>query len=320
MSSPWVTGFHDPATGTITYVVADRTHRRAAVVDPVWDFEPKSGRLSTRSADRLSSFLEQEKRLHQLKLPAALEFARANRLDRALYRPQNARLGIVTVGKSYLDVRQALDDLHIDEAEAERLGVGVYKVAMVFPLEPQRLIQFCAGLDEVLVVEEKRALIETQAKEALYNLPDNRRPRLFGCEISGLVKVDPVESRLGRHFQTLGNPQLLPAGFTRDHSQLAGKKNPAAGFGSHNGIGRTLGSARRHRQSSRSGKGERRSGKKGSAVHDSGAVEAEQIGLSRQRQLSRIALEQRQAFTSRQAGGQLFFSHANWVERRPISA
>ena len=61
MSSPWVTGFHDPATGTITYVVADRTHRRAAVVDPVWDFDPKAGRLSTRSADRLSSFLEQEK-------------------------------------------------------------------------------------------------------------------------------------------------------------------------------------------------------------------------------------------------------------------
>ena len=61
MSSPWVTGFHDPATGTITYVAADRTQRRAAVIDPVWDFEPKSGRLSTRSADRLSAFLEQEK-------------------------------------------------------------------------------------------------------------------------------------------------------------------------------------------------------------------------------------------------------------------
>jgi glyoxylase-like metal-dependent hydrolase (beta-lactamase superfamily II) len=61
MSSPWVTGIHDPATGTITYIAADRTQRRAAVIDPVWDFEPKSGRLSTRSADRLSAFLEQEK-------------------------------------------------------------------------------------------------------------------------------------------------------------------------------------------------------------------------------------------------------------------
>ena len=61
MSSPWVTGIHDPATGTITYIAADRAQRRAAVIDPVWDFEPKSGRLSMRSADRLSAFLEQEK-------------------------------------------------------------------------------------------------------------------------------------------------------------------------------------------------------------------------------------------------------------------
>jgi glyoxylase-like metal-dependent hydrolase (beta-lactamase superfamily II) len=61
MSTPWVTGFHDRATGTVTYVVADRATRSAAAIDPVWDFEPKSARLSTTSVDRLSHFLEQER-------------------------------------------------------------------------------------------------------------------------------------------------------------------------------------------------------------------------------------------------------------------
>lgn len=60
MSTPWITGFHDQATGTVTYVVADRVGGRAAVIDPVWDFEPKSGRLSTLSADRISGFIERE--------------------------------------------------------------------------------------------------------------------------------------------------------------------------------------------------------------------------------------------------------------------
>ena len=61
MSTPWVTGFHDPATGTVTYVVADRDSARAAVIDPVWDFEPKSGRLSTGSVDRIAAFIEAER-------------------------------------------------------------------------------------------------------------------------------------------------------------------------------------------------------------------------------------------------------------------
>ncbi|MGF1626518.1 MAG: indolepyruvate ferredoxin oxidoreductase family protein [Alphaproteobacteria bacterium] len=149
---------------------------RVPIVLPEGVAMPPGG-LNLRFPD---PFLEQEKRLHQFKVPAAMAFARANGIDRVLYRPKNARLGIVTVGKSYLDVRQALDDLHIDEAEAERLGIALYKVGMIYPLEPVGLTEFAAGLDEVLVVEEKRALIETQAKEALYNLPDGRRPRLFG--------------------------------------------------------------------------------------------------------------------------------------------
>src|SRR5581483_11037041 len=79
---------------------------------------------------------------------------------------------------SYLDVRAALDELGIDEVKANEIGLRVYKVGMPWPLEPQGLKQFAEGLDLVLVVEEKRSLIETQVKEQLYDLPV--RPRVLG--------------------------------------------------------------------------------------------------------------------------------------------
>ena len=88
------------------------------------------------------------------------------------------KIGIITCGKSYLDVRQALDELGIDEVGANQLGIRLYKVGMTWPLEPQGVRKFAEGLDLILVVEEKRALIETQVKEQLYDLPN--RPRVLG--------------------------------------------------------------------------------------------------------------------------------------------
>src|SRR5690606_36568263 len=76
--------------------------------------------------------------------------------------------GIVAAGKSYLDVRQALDELGIDEVAASRLGVRLYKVGMVWPLEPEGIARFADGLELIIVVEEKRTLIETQIREQLY--------------------------------------------------------------------------------------------------------------------------------------------------------
>ena len=92
----------------------------------------------------------------------------------------DARFGIVTVGKSYLDVRQALDELGIDEQEAERLGLAIYKVGMVWPLETEGATAFAQGKREILVVEEKRSLIEQQLKDALFNAPADRRPVVVG--------------------------------------------------------------------------------------------------------------------------------------------
>jgi len=141
------------------------------------DFAMPAGGLSIRWPD---TPLDQEMRLHRYKLDAARAFARANRLDRIVIDSTKPRFGIVTTGKSYLDLRQALDDLGIGEREAEAIGLRVYKVAMAWPLEPQGVRHFAEGLDEVLVVEEKRAVIETQLKEQLYNWPASSRPRIIG--------------------------------------------------------------------------------------------------------------------------------------------
>ncbi len=122
--------------------------------------------------------LEQEMRLHKYKLAAVTAFARANKVDRIVLDGARRRLGIVTCGKSYLDVRQALDDLGITEARAAEIGLTLYKVGLTWPLEPQGLRNFAEGLEEILVIEEKRSLIETQIKEQLYNLP--RHPTVIG--------------------------------------------------------------------------------------------------------------------------------------------
>lgn len=123
---------------------------------------------------------DQERRLHNLKLPAALAFARANKIDRVTLSGRRRRLGIVTTGKSYLDVMQALDLLGISTERAADLGIAIYKVGLVWPLEPVGLQKFAEGSEEILVVEEKRPLLEGQVKDILFNLPADRRPRVFG--------------------------------------------------------------------------------------------------------------------------------------------
>src|SRR5688572_2543279 len=125
--------------------------------------------------------LEQEARILDWKVYAALAYARANGLDKIVFDSPKARLGIVTTGKSFGDVMQALADLGIDKETAKAIGLRVYKVAMSWPLEPQGARRFAEGLEEILVVEEKRQLIEYQIKEELYNWKEGvRAPRVVG--------------------------------------------------------------------------------------------------------------------------------------------
>ncbi|WP_159709957.1 indolepyruvate ferredoxin oxidoreductase family protein [Geminicoccus flavidas] len=133
------------------------------------DFPLPEGGLNIRWPD---TPLAMEERLHRFKLEAAKAFARANRLDRTVMGSEDAWLGVVTTGKAWLDTVQALDDLGIDEARARQLGLRVYKVGMSWPLEPRGLEEAARGLSRLIVVEEKRPLVEDQVRSLLYGQPN----------------------------------------------------------------------------------------------------------------------------------------------------
>ncbi len=143
----------------------DASLDRLNIVLPEFDMPP--GGLNIRNElDQLG----QEARLHEYKRAAVSAFILANKLNRIVYSGgSRAKLGIVTVGKSFLDVRQALDDLGIDEARANQLGIRLFKVGAPWPLDLDHIAEFVRGLETVVVVEEKRSLIEVQLRENLYN-------------------------------------------------------------------------------------------------------------------------------------------------------
>ena len=158
-----------------TSASVDVSTDRVNIVLP--EFEMPPGGLHIRWPDPA---LDQEERLHRHKIYAALAFARANGLDRITLDSTKPRFGIVSTGKTYLDTLQALEDLGIGEAEAEAIGLRLYRVGMPWPLERDGMRHFAEGLEEILVVEEKRAVIENQLKEQLYNWRADVRPRVVG--------------------------------------------------------------------------------------------------------------------------------------------
>jgi indolepyruvate ferredoxin oxidoreductase len=150
--------------------------RRLSIVIPDQFVMPPDG-VHARWPDKP---LDQERRLNKYKIYAAREFARVNNLNRIVIDSTRPRLGIITTGKAYLDVMQALEDLGIDAREAGRIGLRVYKLGMSWPLEPTATHAFARGLEEILVVEEKRSIVEDQLTSQLYNWPVAERPRVFG--------------------------------------------------------------------------------------------------------------------------------------------
>ncbi len=150
--------------------------KRHQIATPA-NFAIPSGGLGIRLKDQP---LDKERRLRTLKIPAALAFARANRIDRVVLPAARPRLGVVCQGQAYKDVIEAFAAMGISLEEAASLGVSIYKVGMPWPLEPQGLKAFAAGLETLMVIEHKRPLIETQARAALYDLPAHARPRIIG--------------------------------------------------------------------------------------------------------------------------------------------
>jgi indolepyruvate ferredoxin oxidoreductase len=149
---------------------------RVKIIMPT-DFEMPVGGLHIRWPD---AALEQEARLFDYKWYAALAYIRANRLNYNAIESKHDRFGLIASGKAYNDTRQALLDLGLDDATCRQLGIRLHKVGVVWPLEAQLTREFATGLQEILVVEEKRQVIEYQLKEELYNWRDDVRPTVLG--------------------------------------------------------------------------------------------------------------------------------------------
>jgi indolepyruvate ferredoxin oxidoreductase len=199
-------------------ISAEIDPRRVQVVIPEDYTLPEDG-VHTRWPD---TPMAQEERLQRHKIYAARAFARANNVNRIEIDSARARLGIITTGKSYLDTLQALEDLGIDEELAAQIGIRLFKVGMSWPLEPVMTHKFAEGLDEILVVEEKRSVIEDQLTGQLYNWPVDKRPRVVGeydedrkLLITNLGELTPamiarvIAARISRFFDSAAIQERL---------------------------------------------------------------------------------------------------------------
>jgi indolepyruvate ferredoxin oxidoreductase len=160
------------------------------------EFQMPAGGLHIRWPDNA---LEQEARLFDYKWYAALAYIRANRLNYNVIEGPQDRFGLIASGKAYNDTRQALLDLGLDDEACRQLGIRLHKVGVVWPLEAQGTREFATGLREILVVEEKRQVIEYQVKEELYNWRADVRPNVIG-------KFDEVEGDFSGGEWAMPNP------------------------------------------------------------------------------------------------------------------
>ncbi|SHH79084.1 indolepyruvate ferredoxin oxidoreductase family protein [Marivita hallyeonensis] len=158
--------------------VVDGRPDRMSFVTPEFDM-PKDG-LNIRLVD--DRYL-QETRLIQYKRFAAEAFADANGIDKRVWGKPGAKIGFVAAGKNWLDLVHALSLLGIDADEAERLGITTYKVGQTWPLNMRGFHDWAEGLDLIVVVEEKRKLLEVQIKEAIFD--DRRGRRVYGWHKGG---------------------------------------------------------------------------------------------------------------------------------------
>ena len=176
---------------------------RFSFVSP--DFQLPEDGVHMRRGD---SPLDKERRLRQVKLPAAQAYVRANKLDNVILPSPKPRVGVVVTGQAARDVFEALAALGLSPQDAGRLGLSVYKVAMPWPLEPEGIRAFCKGLERVVVIEHKRPLIEDQLRSVLYDLPDGQRPTVEGKrDREGRPLLSDIASMSGaEHIARLHRP------------------------------------------------------------------------------------------------------------------
>jgi indolepyruvate ferredoxin oxidoreductase len=162
--------------------------------------------------------IDMERRLFYERHTAVRAYAHVNGLDRIEEHTGDDRLGLVSAGKSYADLRQALYDMGLDSAALQRLGIRVLRLGMIYPLDAEVVRRFATGLEEIIVVEEKRAFVETQLRDCLYNVAQH--PRVLGkCDehdaplfpMHGECDADVIVERLGPRLQRLGEAPGIAA-------------------------------------------------------------------------------------------------------------
>ena len=199
--------------------VIDGALDRLNIVIPT-DFAMPEGGLNVRLVDTI---LGQEARLHDYKRDAMLAFVRANKINRTIMSGGRApKIGIITTGKAYLDVRQAFDELGLDEIKCNDIGIRLFKIGCVWPIPREELLEFAAGLDLIIVVEEKRSLIEVQVREELYgtaNQPvcvgkkDENGNWLF--PVKGALDANDIAIAIGERILNLGANDEMAANVAR---------------------------------------------------------------------------------------------------------
>ena len=208
------------------YSSVEVSSERISIVDPQFRLKGQPWRPTQNTSLIAPYSLQQEKEVHEERLEAAKAFAKANRLNQITVPTGDAWLGIISAGKTYYDVRQALINLGLDDDGLARAGIRLLKLGMIFPLEPELVHEFAAGLEEILVIEEKRSFIEMFCKDLLYAAPN--APRILGkkdergqklVKASGELDADEIAEVLaGRLSGRLDMPWL-------DHR----RKEPATG-------------------------------------------------------------------------------------------
>ena len=199
--------------------VAEAGLDRLKIVTPE-DFVMPEGGLNIRLVDTI---LGQEARLHDFKRDAMLAFLRANKLNRIMTSGGRApKIGIITTGKAYLDVRQAFDELGIDEIKCNALGIRLFKIGCPWPISRQELADFAQGLDLIIVVEEKRSLIEVQVREELYGTAN--QPTCIGKKdeqgnwlfpVKGALDPNDVAICIGERLLRYGANEEIAANVSR---------------------------------------------------------------------------------------------------------
>jgi indolepyruvate ferredoxin oxidoreductase len=207
---------HDTVEST---AVVDGSLDRVKIIIPE-DFAMPPGGLNIRLNDTI---LGQEARLHDFKRDAMLAFIRANKLNRTItHGGRNPKIGIITTGKAYLDVRQAFDELGIDEVKCNDLGIRLFKIGCPWPIPREDLVNFSQGLDLIIVVEEKRSLIEVQVREELYGTAN--QPVCIGKKdeeghwlfpVKGALDPNDVAICIGERILRNGNNDEIAANVAR---------------------------------------------------------------------------------------------------------